>query len=427
MSRCLVLLLVASSLIWGEAVFAQPIEIDFWGVWGGQSFEIEQGVIAEFNRLYEGRIKVTGVEVPEGADAKLAAAVAGGAPPAVIKINRPFMGEYAAKGLLQVLDDLIARDNYDVDAHYPATRGETIFEGKTYAIPWNTDNRGMYYHVGLFEEAGLDANTPPRTWEEVNEAARKLDRWDATGALSQVAFAPHWGNWYFVGWLWAAGGSLLDESNRRVTWNDEAGVKALTWMKERLDIYGGAAAFDQFLSQVAGGVFTGRKVAMVMDGSWTLGGLREQGLESEFRMAFPPRPAGLEETPVTWSGGFALAIPTGVNGAAREAAWEFIKFYSGHDAQVILGSRTGQIPTLRSAASSDEFLGSAPQMDVFVQLMQHSRWLPAIPNGAEMWGLYTDQIHSLLAAGEMPVVQILNETARIGQARLDEAWARLGN
>jgi len=284
----------------------------------------------------------------------------------------------------------------------------------------------MYYHVGLFEEAGLDVNTPPRTWDEVDQVAQKLDRWDPNGDLSQVGFVPHWGNWYFVGWLWAAGGDLLTEDNRRVIWNNEHGVKALTWMKDRLDLYGGQGDLDHFLSRT-GGVYTSNRVGMMMDGSWNLGGLKDVGIEANFRVAPPPRPSGLEGTPVTWSGGFAMAIPTGVRQPERDAAWEFIKFYTDHWAQTVMGSKTAQIPTQRSAATSDEFLGIDPQIQRFVELMEHSRWLPAIPNGAQMWGVYTDQIHAMLGTGDKPVVQILNETAELAQVYLDEAWGRVEN
>jgi len=125
MARRLVahLLLVTGALIIALAAHAKPIEIDYWGVWGGQAYEIEQSIIAEFNRQYEGRIKVTGVEVPEGPDARLPVAVAGGSPPAVIKINRPFMGEYAAQGLLQSLDDLIARHSSPLTITTPQLAG----------------------------------------------------------------------------------------------------------------------------------------------------------------------------------------------------------------------------------------------------------------------------------------------------------------
>ena len=272
-----VFLSLIGSLLFASVAGAQVIEIDYWGVWGGVSRPVEMAIIDEFNRQYEGRIRVTGVEVPEGVDARLATAVAGGAPPAVAKVDRFRVGSFASAGIIQAIDDLIARDTYPFDEHYPATREETIYNGRTYGIPWNTDNRAMYYHVGLFQEAGLDVNAPPRTWEEVDEVARRIDRWEADGRLRQVGFVPSWGNWYFMAWLWAAGGDLLDETNRKVIWNSPEGVKALQWMKDRLDIYGGIDELNAFSGNFPNGAFLGERVGMMMDGSWALGSLKDLG------------------------------------------------------------------------------------------------------------------------------------------------------
>lgn len=418
------LISLVCSLLIASVAGAQVIEIDYWGVWGGVSHAVEMSIIEEFNRQYEGRIRVIGVEVPEGTDNKLPAAVAGGAPPAVAKVDRFRVGSFASAGLIQPIDDLIARDSYHFNEHYPATREETIYNGRTYAIPWNTDNRAMYYHIGLFEEAGLDINNPPRTWEEVEEAARRIDRWEPDGRLRQVGMVPHWGNWYFVAWLWAAGGDLLDETNRKVIWNSEEGVKALQWMKDRIDYYGGIGALDAFNGSFPSGAFMGERIGMHMEGSWNLGNLKDAGIQQNFLVANPPRPAGLEDTPMTWSGGFALAIPAGVTGPERDAAWEFIKFYTDHWAQTTFGSQTGQIPSLRSAATSAEFLSIDPLIYKFVDLMAYSRFRPVVPAGGELWSQYTDRVHQLLTQGEMPVNQILDETARQAQIELDEAWAR---
>ncbi len=163
---------------------------------------------------------------------------------------------------------------------------------------------------------------------------------------------------------------------------------------------------------------------MMMDGSWALGTLKNLGIQQNFMVANPPRPAGLEETPITWSGGFALAIPTGVTGAERDAAWEFIKFYTDHWAQTTFGSQTGQIPSLRSAATSTEFLSIDPLIYKFVDLMAHSRFRPVIPAGGELWAQYATKSTLCSTPVEMPVEQILDETARQAQILLDEAWAR---
>jgi len=416
----LALLLTA---VGSAAALAAPVEINYVGMWTGDVYTpIETEIIEAFNRAYEGRYRVVGS--PAVGFDQIATAVIGGAPPDVVKVDRFEVGSYASANLITSLEDLIARDGFSLAEFYPATSDEANYRGQTYAIPWNTDNRALYYNIAMFAEAGLDPNAPPVTWEEVDEVSRKLDRWNPDGTLDQGGFVPHWGNWYFLGWLWAAGGEVTTEDNLAVAWNSPEGIRALTWMKDALDKYGGNDALNAWSGQVTNGAFYGGKLAMMMDGSWALGHIRSIGKEGEFAVANPPRPAGLEHEPITWSGGFALAIPVGVDDEKRQGAWEFIKFYTAHWAQTQLGSRSGQIPALRSAATSDEFLSIDPLIYKFVDLMSYSRFRPVIPAGTQLWRIYVDQVHSLLTAGQMPPEQILLQTAQAGQIALDEGWQR---
>lgn len=401
------------------------VEIDYWGMWGGvDSGPMERDVVAAFNEHYAGIYRVNPMEIPGGPEERLLVAIPGGAAPAVAKLDRFQVGSFASQGLLQPLDHLVLRDNYDTSLLFPATIDEAYYRGQLYAVPWNTDNRALYYNQDLFDEVGLDRNTPPATWEEVLEYARRIDRIDGQGALERVGFVPHWGNWYFPAWLWAAGGDLLDETNTQVIWNSEQGVHALEFMQERLRHYGGQAALNAFSSQFPTGTFFGGSLGMVMDGSWALGGWRANGIPFDFGVGNPPRPAGLEGTPTTWSGGFALVIPQGITGEQQEAAWAFIKFYTDTWAQTQLGSRTGQIPAQRIAATSEDFFGIDPLIYRFVDLMNHSRFRPVIPSGRELWDYYVNRVHQLLTEDQMPARQILDEMARQGQIALDEGWER---
>ena len=98
---------------------------------------------------------------------KFMTALAAGSPPETIKIDRFKMGGHGAKRTTTILDDLIKRDKVDVKKFYPATVEEVQFPpgpgGKITALPWNTDDRALFYNKQHFIEAGLDPNKPPLT------------------------------------------------------------------------------------------------------------------------------------------------------------------------------------------------------------------------------------------------------------------------
>ena len=52
-------------------------------------------------------------------------------------------------------------------------------DGRTYGLPSDVYGVGLHYNRDLFEEAGLDPDSPPTTWDEVREAAKAIS--DATG------------------------------------------------------------------------------------------------------------------------------------------------------------------------------------------------------------------------------------------------------
>jgi sn-glycerol 3-phosphate transport system substrate-binding protein len=66
-------------------------------------------------------------------------------------------------------------------------------EGNLLSFPFNASTPILYYNKDLFRAAGLDENSPPRTWPEVEAAARKLRQ-----ANVPCGFTTHWPSWVNV-------------------------------------------------------------------------------------------------------------------------------------------------------------------------------------------------------------------------------------
>ncbi|MGQ4271132.1 extracellular solute-binding protein [Nocardiopsis changdeensis] len=83
-------------------------------------------------------------------------------------------------------------------------------EGRLYGLPTANYSMGLVYNRTLFEEAGLDPDSPPTTWEEVREAA------DAISDLGEdyVGFAElstnNQGGWHFNAWMNSLGAETVD-------------------------------------------------------------------------------------------------------------------------------------------------------------------------------------------------------------------------
>jgi multiple sugar transport system substrate-binding protein len=431
----------------------KPVKIAYWGKWTGANEEPENLVIANFQQKFS-HITVDGLDsnqvAGEGAldREKFIAALAAGNPPDVIKIDRFKMGGHGAKGATMVMDDLVKRDRVDMKKFYPATVEEVMFPpgsgGKITALPWNTDDRALIYNKKHFMEVGIDPNKPPRTWEEVMDVGTKLTKMEG-GRLVRAGYVA-WGantNWS-IGTQWAAGGQWLKagpdgKPNRKAAFNDARGRQALQHVKDNLERHlGGFQAYEEWRTRWGPreqGAWFNDGISMGVHGSWMIGDFKRFGPHVDWGVVPAPRPRGMEGTPTTWAGGFALAIPTGIKGDQLAAAWEFVKYYCyGKDAQLLFGSRTGQMPALLEAAEDKAFKESDPHMPVFVEVMKHAKIRDVTPAGDEIW--FNDQARTRQFAmfelgprtleGKMSISDILNESEKHVNLTLDEAWARAG-
>lgn len=413
LQACSVVLFLVLGLIlpWGASpAEAAVVEITF----GGANRTSDDDVMAMFNESYAGEIEVEGLGMNLDS---IIVAIVGGVPPDVALIDRFQIASLASSGFLLPLDDLIARDGIDPDDFFPPAWDECVFDGKVYCIPRSTDTRVMWYNKTMFTEHGLDQDAPPRTFSEVMEVSRRLTTYHDDGRLRTVGLVAFWGNWGWPGWLWAGGGEVLDPTNRIVTWNRPEAIRTMEWMRELVNFYGGEPAIVEFGRTGAHLIRRGVQGFEVSVYNYWDTQLKDVP-EFEYGAAYPPRADGLEDEAISWSGGYGLAIPVGVQNV--EEAWEFIKFFVTPEAQVAVS--TTDIPVVRGVATSPEVLDKTPHMPTIISLMPYSRYRPPVPVSAELFDIYGGEIMNRFRQGE-PTESILYETAERAQRILDEGWA----
>lgn len=60
---------------------------------------------------------------------------------------------------------------------------QTLIEGERYFFNLGSSTSGIFYNKTLWKQAGLSEKDIPVTWEELNEIAKKLTRYDAAGNI----------------------------------------------------------------------------------------------------------------------------------------------------------------------------------------------------------------------------------------------------
>jgi ABC-type glycerol-3-phosphate transport system substrate-binding protein len=98
--------------------------------------------------------------------------------------------------------------------------------GNIYGIPTSVDALGLIYNRQLFEQAGLDPDNPPSTWDEVRAAAKTIT--EKTGVPGYLQMTEEGqGGWIYTATVYSQGGTVEDPTGTEVTLDSDQGVAAL--------------------------------------------------------------------------------------------------------------------------------------------------------------------------------------------------------
>lgn len=332
--------------------------VDFWSFWGSEIRRpIIDKIVADFNESQD-EIEVKHTFSPWGDIwTKELAAIAAGDPPDVVinDINATAIRaqEQQAMNLSEFYDESFS------EQFYPELWNATLYEDESYGIPFNTDTRVLFYNKDAFEEAGLDPEDPPETWEELEEYAAKLDVKNGDD-YDRLGFYPLWGVGYDVWLLNANGENYFGKDNNvdNVKIDTEKNVEVLNWLKSWRDRIGEDTvnAYQAQIDSQQGNPFFSGDLAMIVQQPTFYTQIRDYAEDLNFGVAqLPAYEAGSEQT--SWGGGFVAEIPKG--SSDPEAAWKFIEYLTGAESQEYWAvqnfDNVANIEAAEAAAESDEF------------------------------------------------------------------------
>ncbi|MBI1755595.1 MAG: extracellular solute-binding protein [Fimbriimonas ginsengisoli] len=408
------------------------------------------------------RVRVLSMGTGGMSPQKLLTSIVGRVPPDVIYQDRFTVSDWASRGAFRSLDDLVARDRRDplspkAEQYYPAAWNEAMYGGKVYAIPLRVDDRALYWNRAVFREnaatlrqAGLDPERAPRTWSELLAYGKALTKFDASGNPVRLGFIPNLGNSWLYLYAFQSNAAFLSADGRRCTLDSPETEAALRFMKDGYDIVGGYEKAQAFQTADLGGeqdAFMTGRVAMKIDGNWTLGSIVLYGPRTDFQVAPAPVPddryfgrgrfAGEKDRFVTWSGGFSWAIPTGARHV--DDGWEFIKWITSVEGRLYQDEENAKwqrlqgrafIPRMHANVEANEkafrlFKPADPKfadaLRVHMDLMAHSRTRPPTFAGQLLWDEHARAVENA-CSNRMGVKEALLAGQRVVQRELDDSF-----
>ncbi len=373
------------------------VQLQYWNPFTGPDGPYMGEMVEAFNASHPD-IQVTMTSQGEYYT-QLATAAAAGTLPDVAILHADQIATHVFRNMLRPMDDL-AQEMGISSTDYPAgvwVAGEVA--GRRYSIPLDIHPMTMFYNADLLKSAGFES--APKTREEFEAVAAALTTADTKGFNITGGFPVMQ---IFQMLLHQFGGTEFSADGTQATWNSEAGVKALQWMKDAQTKYSEPnLEVDAELNAFKTGT-----VGMVWNGIWQTTNVTGAGVEFNGVATAVPQ---IGPQMAVWAGShqFTLPVQKTVDPCKDRAAAIFIKYMVENS---VTWAKAGQIPASNSVRASAEFKAIEPQASI-APSVEYAFFPPAVPGITDAFGPLGEAVGA-----------VMNGTATDIKAALDDAAKR---
>ena len=311
----------------------------------------------------------------------------------VCAIDHIWVADLVAKDLLLPLDNFISREMRKDWA--PGLENAFQYQEQTWGIPFLVNIQLFFYNTRLLKEAGY--KKPPGSLEALVEQMQTLKEkgiveYPSTDAWKQSESV-------VLEFLWILGafeGSLFDD-NGQVAFDQEAGVKALEFMRLLIEEelasplilgYDELAAKDDFLAEQA--AFTSQWVF--------LQGLIAESPADTGKMGMLPASKFVPVKTSSVATTQGLVIPA--NSTHKEAAWAWMQFFTS---PLVQRAFVSEMPIWSSVQTSTDVSRLDPQMPIKRNQLLNATLRPNIPNYDQISAILQKALYRALSGESDPV------------------------
>ncbi|KQW52874.1 sugar ABC transporter substrate-binding protein [Nocardioides sp. Root1257] len=199
-------------------------------------------------------------------------------------------------------------------------------DGKIYGLPTDVYGVGLHYNRDLFEQAGLDPDSPPTTWDEVRSDAQAIA--DKTGKAGYAQMSTNnTGGWMLTTLTYALGGRMESDDGATATIDNDATAQGLQMLHDMRWTDESMGKNTNYEWAPINEAFAAGKVGMYMSGSDVYNALvtTNQVDPDSYGLAVLP----LSDSPDAGilGGGSVAAVSAKATPAEQEAAVQWNDFY----------------------------------------------------------------------------------------------------
>lgn len=346
--------LAAGAMLFAASEAAAQTEILWWHAMTGGNNDVVVKLATDFNASQKDYKVVPSYRgsYPDTLNAGIAAFRAGQAPHIMQVFEVGTATMMSATGAVKPVHVMMkeAKETFDPKTYLPTITGYySTTKGEMLSFPFNSSSTVMWYNKDSFKKAGLDPNTPPKTWPEVFEAAKKLK----ANGHPNCGFSNAWVTWVNLEQLSAwhnlplsTKANGMDGFDTVLNFNGPVQVKHLQNLielqKDKTYDYSGRTNTGE-------GRFTSGECAIFLTSSGFFANVKKN---AKFDFANAPMPyypdvKGAPQNSII--GGASLWVMGGKSPAEYKGVAKFFTFLSDTDRQIGLHKDSGYLPITRAA------------------------------------------------------------------------------
>ncbi len=288
----------------------------------------------------------------------------------------------------------------------------------TWALPWFTEARAIYYRKDVLKKAGVDEATAFTDWDAFRGTLEKVKQVkeingkpiEPFGSPGKKAFdLVH----HVMPFVWDAGGAELTDDNKKSAIASPEAEQGVKFMADLLS----SGLYDKSQLERDGtqveNQFKGGRLAVWMGGPWVLGSVKRADDENwvpaaRNNVGVAPMPTGPVGEGFTFVGGSNLMMLK--SSKNKDAAWELMKFLSQDQIQSDYAAKQGMFPARiepqKAAGETDANYGG------FFKAIQQGRTYAPIPQWGPIEQAYKARFANILeqaGGGQLTDAQIEEE------------------
>jgi multiple sugar transport system substrate-binding protein len=371
------------------------VQLQFWTPFTGPDGPFMQALVDKFNSAQQ-KVKVNHT-IQSEYNTQLGTAAASGTLPDVAVINEDQVATQAFRNVLRPMDAAVKAGGIDASDFPKVAWQAGQVAGKTYGVPLSFVAMTMYVNQDLLSKAGISA--PPKNDAEFQKAAQAMTQGNSKGFMLTTGFPVQQ---IFQMLLHQYGGTEFSQDFSKATWNSDAGVKALTWMKDAQTKYSDPnLEVDAELN-----AFKAGNAGMIWNGIWQIPNVTGKGVEFKSQAAPVPQ---IGPNPAVWAGGPLLTLPTqksAVDPCKDAAAGVFVRYLLDNSVE---WAKAGNIPASNRARNSAEF--KALPHAVIGASVENPVFPPPVPGIGDAFTPLNEAVSAVMSGSATDIKAALDDAA----------------